>query len=138
MFTYGRRVNVYETDLMGIVHHSNHLKFCEEARVEWCKSKNYLLNKKTDGATTVSCLTVYETKVKYVLPLKYDDFFEVKMQAKVSGAKIIFQYKIFVESNLVCLAETTHCNLSSDLKVKRLDPHLKQIIERELWTETWL
>jgi acyl-CoA thioesterase FadM len=70
--------------------------------------------------------------------LKYDDFFEVKMQAKVSGAKIIFQYKIFVESNLVCLAETTHCNLSSDLKVKRLDPHLKQIIERELWTETWL
>ena len=31
-FTYERRINYYETDKMGIVHHSNYIRFLEEAR----------------------------------------------------------------------------------------------------------
>lgn len=138
MFEYGRKVHVYETDLMGIVHHSNYLRFCEEARVAWCKQKGVLLNKTSDDRHSVFGLTVYETKVKHVFPMKYDDKFEFKIQVKVSGAKIIFQYKILVGLKLVCLAETSHCNLGSDLKVKRLNPDLIRIVEREIWTETWL
>ena len=31
-FTYERRINYYETDRMGVVHHSNYIRFLEEAR----------------------------------------------------------------------------------------------------------
>ena len=31
-FAYERTINYYETDKMGIVHHSNYIRFLEEAR----------------------------------------------------------------------------------------------------------
>ena len=33
-FIYERKINYYETDRMGIVHHSNYIRFIEEARCE--------------------------------------------------------------------------------------------------------
>lgn len=30
--TFERKINYYETDKMGIVHHSNYIRFLEEAR----------------------------------------------------------------------------------------------------------
>ena len=34
---YERRINYYETDKMGIVHHSNYIRFFEEARLDMMK-----------------------------------------------------------------------------------------------------
>ena len=34
-FTYKRIINYYETDRMGVVHHSNYIRFLEEARCRW-------------------------------------------------------------------------------------------------------
>ena len=31
-FKYERKINYYETDKMGVVHHSNYIRFLEEAR----------------------------------------------------------------------------------------------------------
>ena len=139
MYSYERVVHVYETDLMGIVHHSNYLRFCEEARVDWCRRKGLLLNKKeNESESAVYGLTVYETRVKHVSPIRYSDRIVIQMQAKAEGIRIIFQYKIFVDANLKCLAETTHCNLDLNYKVKRLSPELIKLVEKEVWTETWL
>ncbi len=33
-FTFERRINYYETDRMGVVHHSNYIRFLEEARCQ--------------------------------------------------------------------------------------------------------
>lgn len=30
-----RKVNYYETDMMGVVHHSNYIRWFEEARISW-------------------------------------------------------------------------------------------------------
>ena len=35
MKKYSRSVNYYETDQMGIVHHSNYIRYFEEARLQW-------------------------------------------------------------------------------------------------------
>ena len=35
MIKYSRSVNYYETDQMGIVHHSNYIRYFEEARLHW-------------------------------------------------------------------------------------------------------
>ena len=34
-FIYERKVNYYETDKMGVVHHSNYIRYMEEARCTW-------------------------------------------------------------------------------------------------------
>ena len=34
-FTFERKINYYETDKMGVVHHSNYIRFMEEARCDW-------------------------------------------------------------------------------------------------------
>lgn len=134
MLSYQRHVHVYETDLMGIVHHSNYLRFCEEARVDWCKKKGLL------GAeeNAVFSLAVLETRLRHVRPAKYSDLIQFYMQVKIVGARIVFQYKIMVNEILVCLAETVHCNLDVNLKVKRLNSALIKMVENELWTGTWL
>ena len=31
-YTFERNINYYETDKMGVVHHSNYIRFLEEAR----------------------------------------------------------------------------------------------------------
>ena len=35
---FERKINYYETDRMGIVHHSNYIRFMEEARCAWLES----------------------------------------------------------------------------------------------------
>ena len=37
-FIFERTVNYYETDKMGITHHSNYVRFLEEARCEFLKT----------------------------------------------------------------------------------------------------
>ena len=39
-FSMERNINYYETDKMGIVHHSNYIRFMEEARIEFMKKMN--------------------------------------------------------------------------------------------------
>lgn len=41
MSEYLRKINYYETDKMGIVHHSNYIRFMEEARVDFLDSYDY-------------------------------------------------------------------------------------------------
>ena len=36
--SFDHRVGFHDTDAMGIVHHANYLKFCENARVIWLET----------------------------------------------------------------------------------------------------
>ena len=38
MWSYSRDVNYYETDRMGVIHHSNYLRILEEARMAWMEA----------------------------------------------------------------------------------------------------
>ncbi len=37
-FIFERKVNYYETDRMGVVHHSNYIRYMEEARCNWLEN----------------------------------------------------------------------------------------------------
>ena len=134
MFHYQRLIHVYETDLMGIVHHSNYLRFCEEARVAWFRSRN-LINNSTDS---VFGFTVYETQVRHLAPSRYGDGLDIQLQVKIVKAKLIFQYRLLVNEKTVALVKSVHCRLDRDFKVQRFDSKLIAIMEKELWTGTWL
>ena len=44
-FKYERKINYYETDRMGVVHHSNYIRFLEEARCRWLEELNISMEK---------------------------------------------------------------------------------------------
>lgn len=135
MILKNRRIQVYETDLMGIVHHSNYIRFMEEARVAWFVEKKLL----DDKVSSVSQLTVVDVQAKYIRPLKYGQYFNVDLQLKTEGAKICIQYKIFSNENvLCCTGESLHCAVDEKLKVKRLNQDLVQKVKETSWIETWL
>ena len=62
----------------------------------------------------------------------------IDVEAKTSGIRILFQYRIRQQSNIVCLAVTEHVPLNAELKLSRLSQEIRKIIEGNTWTETWL
>lgn len=136
MFIHRHQVQFYETDLMGIVHHSNYLRFFEEARVGWAHDRGLLDYQKPDSA---SHLAVYDTQVRHLKPTFFGDVLEVDVQAKNEGNRIIFQYRLRGREGQVCaLGQTVHVPLDLQLKVVRVSQEFKKILEKEKWIETWL
>ncbi len=135
MFIYRHRVQFYETDLMGIVHHSNYLRFYEEARVSWAHSKNLLDYQKPESAFHFA---VYGTQVRHLKPAIFGDELEIEVQAKQQGARILFQYRMRARGETLSVAITEHVSLNKELKLMRLPKNYTDILEKETWTETWL
>lgn len=136
MFIHRHKVQFYETDLMGIVHHSNYLRFFEGARVAWAHSKG-LLDYQQPGSA--SHFAVYETRVRHVKPTFFGDDLQVEVQARTDGNRLIFQYRLHGRKGEVCaLGETVHVSLGPDLRLQRLSAQIKAVTEKETWTETWL
>ncbi len=120
---------------MGVVHHSNYLRFCEEARVAWAHSAGLIDYQKPESA---SHFAVLETRVKHLKPSFFGDRLDVKLQVKMEGIRIYFQYKIQRGNDVLTLAETTHVPLDKSLKPMRLTKEFKTIMETQIWKEIWL
>lgn len=136
-FIYSRRSHFYETDLMGIVHHSNYLRFLEEARVAWLRERNI---DHLHGPEAKCYFAVMTTEVKHLKPVYFEEIFKIELETRLEGARLIFQYRLstsrFTEPCLV--AKTTHVPVNNEMKVMRLPKEIRALYERELWTETWL
>lgn len=136
MFIHRHKVQFYETDLMGIVHHSNYLRFFEEARVGWAHHHGLIDYQKPGSAHHFA---VYETRVRHMKPTFFGDDLEIEVQARREGIRAILQYRLRGKDGEVCaLAETVHISLGLDLKLLRLPDDIKAALEKEQWTETWL
>lgn len=136
MFIHQHKVQFYETDLMGIVHHSNYLRFFEEARVGWAHSKG-LLDYQSPGSA--SHFAVFETQVQHRKPTFFGDNLQIEVQGRTEGNRIIFQYRLRGRNDEICaVAKTVHVPLGPDLKLLRLPASMKSAMESEKWTETWL
>ncbi len=133
-FAYQRNIHVYETDLMGIVHHSNYLRFFEEARVAFFQQNGFSVQTREE----VFGLVVVETRVQHKNPLAYGKLFSVKIQLHVKGPRLIIQYQLTSDDRVIALGETVHCHVDFNFKVKRIDQKIIALTEKEKWIETWL
>lgn len=145
-FSLKRRVAYYETDAMAVVHHSNYLRFLEESRVSWYNEKKlYDLDwgggRKHDPQDQAeeAVMAVIESGLKHKSPLRFNDEFEVRMQVKLEGIKIQFQYAIMhvVDSRLAASGFTIHIPVNQKLKIVKVPASLEAIMKEESWTETW-
>ena len=135
MYIYKHLVQFYETDLMGIVHHANYLRFFEEARVGWAHHHGILDYQKPESA---AYFAVLETQVRHLRPAKFGDKLEVHTQAKNEKAKFLFEYKLFRGNELLAECRTVHVSLDKELKIIKPPTELKNTMEKTPWIETWL
>lgn len=134
MFHIIHKVQFYETDQMGIVHHSNYLRFCEEARVAWAHHHGLIDYQKPQSAAHFAVL---ETQVKHLKPAFFGDDLKISVQARGQGIRIEFQYKIEKNNEVLALVHTVHVPLNEQLKPMKLPKEMKEILTREVWKEIW-
>ena len=104
-------VRYYETDKMGIVHHSNFLRYLEIARLEWL---NKLGLDYSEIEKNGIILPVVEVNLLYIQPAKFGDKLKVQVFVKKKPTVTIdFEYKIINQlKKLICTAKTKICFLN--------------------------
>ncbi len=130
------RVAYHETDAMGVVHHSNHIKYFEEARVDFLRQKKMLWHNRPEGAFVFA---VRALAVQYLKTARFDDELEVLSQARLAGARIFFQYALRSKAHktLIASGSTELIALGSDNKPKRMPKDLIEAFASQTWDETW-
>ena len=125
MNLYEHKVQYYETDQMGIVHHSNYIRWMEEARIDFLSQigwdyKTLEENGVISPVTAVNC--------KYKLTTKFYDIVTIKVSVEeFKGVKLKLRYKMTRGEDIVCEASSEHCFLDRDgriLNIKRSHPDL--------------
>ncbi len=86
------RVRFCETDLMGIVHHSNYLAYFEAGRVEWLRRRGVAY---VDWAARGIHLPVVEASVRYRAPARFDDVIAIETRlVELRAASLRFEYRM--------------------------------------------
>ena len=130
MYIYERKINYYETDKMGIVHHSNYIRFFEEARcslLESCSLPYHLMEEKgiMSPVLGVSC--------KYNQHVTFGDTIEVRAYIKeFTGVKFTVAYEIYnKETDVLCvIGESNHCFTDCNLKPLNIKKHHNDVYEK--------
>ena len=123
-----RAVNYYETDKMGIVHHSNYLRYFEEARI-------YLMDAfgvsyfETEKAGVM--IPVLGVGIEYKQPLAFGD--EAVIDTRVThfdGLRMTISYNVYRKNDgvLTTTGESRHCFTDAKtfrpVNIKRKFPEL--------------
>ena len=117
--TTRHRVKFFDTDTMGVVHHSNYIRWFETGRVEFLRELGIDLNEMmSDGIL----FPIVEVSAKFHAPAKFDDELEIVTTAEaLTKAKMKFNYKIYRRGEEKILAEGTSTNVfTSGGKICRL------------------
>ena len=126
MFTYQHKVHYYETDQMGIVHHSNYIRWMEEARIEFLShiGCNY---KKMEEMGIIS--PVVSVECKYKASAKFADVVDISVRfEEFRGVKLKVAYEMTRDGELLCSGKSEHCFLKEGyiINLKRTYPELFQ------------
>ena len=122
---YYRQVHYYETDRMGIVHHSNYIRWMEEARFDYMRRAGISYAVMEQGGII---MPVVDVTCRYHASARFDELIriEVKLTA-FNGVRCAFSYEMFLEKGtLACTGTSSHCFLDEGsrmpVNLKRRDP----------------
>ena len=122
-FIYERTINYYETDRMGVVHHSNYIRFLEEARCFYLRKADMPFEKFEEKGVTIPVL---EVKCKYKQHVTFADTISIKVFVKeFNGVRLTIGYEVKDKKtgNDVIIAETKHCFTDKNLRPVNLKKH---------------
>ncbi len=116
---YEHRVSYYETDQMGIVHHSNYIRWFEDARVDFLEKVGFSYDKMEELGVMI---VVLGASCEYKFSARFGD--RVIIIPKISefnGFKLTVTYRVLnkADGTLLATGETKHCFTDLNLKPVR-------------------
>lgn len=112
------RVQFYDTDTMGVVHHANYIRWFETGRVEFLRSIGIDLNAMMNDGIL---FPIIEVRAKYLVPAKFDDNLELETTAvALTKVKMDFEYKIRKYGYQTILVEGFSRNVFTDAETGHL------------------
>lgn len=129
-FKFERKVNYYETDRMGIVHHSNYIRYLEEARCAWLESVDMPFWLLEQNDITIPVLGV---NCEYKHHVTFGDTIIIKPFVKeYNGVRMKIGYYVIDEKSglTVINAETKHCFTNRSLRPINLKKHAPEFSKK--------
>ena len=135
MSIYKRKVNYHETDKMGITHHSNYIKWMEEARIYYFSTLglSYAELEKNGVGSPV----VY-VNCKYILATTFDDEIDISVKfTRYNGVILNVEYTMVnaKTGKTVCTATSESCFVDMQGKlvsIKNVLPETHEKIKEKL------
>ncbi len=124
------RVTYAEVDRMGFLHHSNHLRWFERGREEFCRRREAAYREMEDAGVLV---VVVDLDVKYKTPLQYEDVAELSVRLMdVRHASLVFEYTLTRVSDgaLAATGRTRHAFLTREGRVTRIPGHVADLLRQ--------
>jgi acyl-CoA thioester hydrolase len=109
MKPYTRRVHYYETDQMGIVHHSNYIRWFEEARVDYMEQLGFGYPESVAAGVDFAVLSV---SCAYKSMVRFGESVHIAMEiVRLDRLRMTIAYRVTdaLSGELRCTGESTHC-----------------------------
>ena len=134
LLPYRRKAHYYETDAMEIIHHSNYIRWFEEARVDFMDQIGIGYKEVVDAGIDFAMLGV---NCEYKSMVRFGDVVEIySSMTVVTPTRVTVSYRVVdAESGqLRTTGETNHCFYSRvknrPVSLKRELPELYELFER--------
>ena len=134
---YQHFVQYYETDKMGVTHHSNYIRFMEEARLDFFKKLgfDYLEFEKMGIISPVIGLN----NIRFKRPSTVGDTIDIEVSVKAYNSIVLTMHYVMKNKDTVILeGDSDHCFLSKEGKMlplgekkfPELDKKLKELLNQ--------
>lgn len=129
---YERNVHYYETDKMGIVHHSNYIRIFEETRVFYLEQTGISFDEIEARGILMPALSM---ECNYKSPLVFNEpFASYAIATKFNGTVLNVEYRVVSKrtGEISVTGKSSHCFTNTDLKPVRLKnsaPDIYQIFQ---------
>ncbi|MBQ6134205.1 MAG: acyl-CoA thioesterase [Lachnospiraceae bacterium] len=115
---YRHRVQYYETDRMGITHHSNYIRWMEEARADFLEKKGWPYERIEEEGIISPVISV---DCRYKKPTTFADEVDIEVSVlEFNGVKLKIGYVMKLGEETVCEGESMHCFLNKEGKPVKL------------------
>ena len=129
MKPYEHKVQYYETDKMGIVHHSNYIRWMEEARIDFLDQIGWNYKVMEDEGI-ISPVTGVESKYKQ--NTSFGDVISIEVGVEeFKGIRLKLRYVMKKGDVVVNEATSEHCFLDMDgkvLNIKKVKPEFYETL----------
>ena len=127
MQTYIHKVQYYETDKMGITHHSNYIRWMEEARIDFLDVLGWGYDKLEELGVSSPVIGV---ECQYKKSTTFGDTIGIEVKViGYNGVKLTIKYIMInnLTKETCAVGKSEHCFLSKDNKLISLKRELPEL-----------
>lgn len=120
IFVYRRKTNYYETDRMGVIHHSNYIRYFEEARTALMERLGFSYVQMEKGGVMSPVLDMH---CEYRGAVRFGDTVDIAVTVtEYNGFRMRCAYRVtdVLTGELRTTGESGHCFLTAEGRPARL------------------